>query len=98
MILQMCTNPLFDTGAGLACISLKSYKKISPESRPMKIHAVGIQANGASGGLLIPQGNYIITLEFEGAKILKQVQVYSNLQSDAILGFDVIENLGIPYL
>ena len=64
----------------------------------MKIHAVGIQANGASGGLLIPQGNYIIPLEFEGAKILQQLQVYSKLQSDAILGSDVIKNLGIPYL
>ena len=52
----------------------------------------------ASGGLLIPQGNYIIPLEFEGAKILQQVQVYSKLQSDAILGSDVIKNLGIPYL
>ena len=64
----------------------------------MKILAVGKQANGASGGSLIPHGTYMIPLEFQGAKILQQVQVFSNLQSEAILGIDAIDSLGITYM
>jgi hypothetical protein len=89
---------LFDTGAGLSCISLQAFRKISPELRPMKIHDVGKQAHGASGGSLIPHGTYMFPLEFRGVKILQQVQVFSNLQSEAILGIDAIDSLGITYL
>ena len=91
-------NWLFDTGAGLTCISLKAFRQICQESRPMKIHGVGKNANGADGGKLFPQGTYVIPLEFEGSKILQQVQVYANLHTDAILGIDAIDNLGITYL
>ena len=91
-------NWLFDTGAGLTCISLEAFRKICIDERPTKIHEVGRQANGANGSALTPQGTYVIPLEFQGVKIMQQVQVYSNLQSDAILGIDAIDSLGITYL
>ena len=93
-------NPtwLYDTGAALTCISMETFRQISINSRPTKIHAIGKGASGASGGSLIPQGSYIIPMEFKGRKIMQKVQVYKNLAQEAILGIDAIDNLGITYL
>ena len=54
---------LFDTGAGLTCMSLKAFRNIDKEYRPSQINAVGSRANGASGTSLIPEGVYMIPME-----------------------------------
>ena len=47
---------LFDTGAGLTCMSLQTFRRIPKNCRPSKINAIGKSAKGASGGTLIPEG------------------------------------------
>ena len=89
---------LYDTGAGLTCMSLKAFRKIDIQDRPIKLNDKGRTATGASGGALVPMGSYLMPLEFEGKKIMHPVQVYNNLSTDAILGIDAIHNLGVAYL
>ena len=93
-------NPtwLYDTGAAMTCISMETFRQIKINSRPNKIHSIGKQASGASGGSLIPKGAYMIPMEFQGKKIFQQVQVFENLAQPAILGIDAIDNLGLSYL
>ena len=57
---------LFDTGAGLTCMSLKAFRNISKDYRPSKINAIGKNAKGASGSTLIPEGVYMIPMEWNG--------------------------------
>ncbi len=40
----------------------------------------------------------MIPMEWNGKKIMQQVQVFKNLAQPAILGIDGIHNLGITYL
>jgi predicted aspartyl protease len=89
---------LFDTGACLTCMSSSVFRKINIECRPQKIDAIGSKAQGASGGALLPQGVYIIPMEWNGKKIMQKVQIYQNLAQPTILGIDAIHNLGITYL
>ena len=92
LLIQLKTLPgmnqpwLYDTGAALTCTSTETFRQIAINSRPTKIHAIGKGASGASGGSLIPQGSYIIPMEFKGRKIMQKVQVYKNLAQGAILG------------
>ena len=79
-------------------MSLKAFRKINIEDRPVKLSEKGKTATGASGGALVPMGSYLLPLEFEGKKIMHPVQVYNNLSTDAILGIDAIHNLGLAYL
>ena len=52
-------NPtwLYDTGAALTCISMETFRQISINSRPSKIHSIGKEASGANGGSLTPRGS-----------------------------------------
>ena len=54
---------LFDTGAGLTCISLKAFRKINIEDRPVKLSEKGRKASGATGQALIPMGCWLVSLE-----------------------------------
>ena len=73
-------NPtwLYDTGATLTCISMETFRQIAINSRPTKIHSIGKEASESNGGSLIPQGLYMIPMEFKGRKICQKVQVYTN--------------------
>ena len=88
---------LFDTGASITCISRKAFRKIPKEVRPTKLRQ-GKSANGATGKALIADGCYMFPIEFRGKKILQEVQVFENLDQDAILGINAIDNLSITYL
>ena len=88
---------LFDTGASVTCMSLKAFREIKGQ-RPTQVNSVGSSAKGASGQKLIPDGTYIIPMEFRGKKIMQRVQVFRNLNTPALLGIDAIDNLGITYL
>ena len=75
---------LFDTGAGLTCISTDTFRKISKDSRPIRINAIGSKATGAGGDALLPQGVYIIPMEWNGKKLCnrsKSTKIWHNLQS-----------------
>ena len=103
-LIQLKTLPgmnstwLYDTGAALTCISMETFRQIAMYSRPTKIHSIGKEASGANGGSLIPRSSYMIPMEFKGRKTFQKVQVYENLAQRAILGINVIDNLGITYL
>ena len=92
-------NPtwLYDTGAALTCISTATFRQIAINSRPTKIHSIGKEASETNGGSLLPQGSYMIPIEFQGRKITQKVQVYENLAQNTILGRDAIDNLGLTY-
>jgi hypothetical protein len=60
---------LFDTGAGPTCMSLKAFRNISKDCRPSKIDAIGKHAQEASGSTLIPEGVYLIQMEWNRKKI-----------------------------
>ena len=55
---------LYDTGAGLTCMSLKAFRKIDIQDRPIKLNDKGRTATGASGGALVPMGSYLMPIEF----------------------------------
>ena len=48
-------NWLFDTGAGLTCMSTSAFRRIAKECRPKKINSIGSKAQGASGNSLLPK-------------------------------------------
>jgi hypothetical protein len=54
---------LFDTGAGLTCMSLEAFRNISKDYRLSEINTIGKSAMGASGSTLIPEGVYMIAME-----------------------------------
>ena len=89
---------LFDTGAGITCISTATFRKIDKSLRPTKICEIGTRAQGASGASLLPQGVYLIPIKWNGKQIMQKVQVFKNLAQPTILGIDAIHNLGITYL
>jgi hypothetical protein len=62
---------LFDTGAGLTCIPLNAFRNISKDYRPSKINAIGKSTKGASGSTLIPEGVYMILIEWNGKRIMQ---------------------------
>ena len=39
-----------------------------------------------------------VTIECKGKRIMQEVQVFQNLDQDAILGINAIDNLSITYL
>ena len=88
---------LFDTGASITCLSSSAFRKIPKELRPIKLKQ-GKTANGATGSTLRPDGCYLLPIEFRGKKILQEVQVFENLDQDAILGINAIDSLSITYL
>jgi hypothetical protein len=57
---------LFDTGAALTCMSSRAFRKISKDCRHSKIDTIGRTEQGASGGTLIPEGVYMIPMEWDG--------------------------------
>ncbi len=89
---------LFDTDAGLTCISTQQFKLIPKEKRPTKITLNQREARGVSGTTLIPGGNYMFPMEWNKKTVMQQVRVFKNLSSPLILGIDTIDNLGITYL
>jgi hypothetical protein len=75
---------LFDIGAGLTCMSSSVFRKINKEYRPHKISAIGSRAQGASGEALLPEGVYMIPMEWNGKKICKRSKsskIWHNQQS-----------------
>jgi hypothetical protein len=54
---------LFDTGAGLTCMSLTTIRYTSKDYRHSKINAIGKSAKGASGSTLISGWVYMIPME-----------------------------------
>ncbi len=70
---------------------------ISKDHKPSKNKAIVKSAQWASGSTLIPEGVYMIPIEWNEKRITQQVQIYKNL-AQLILGVDVIHNLGMTYL
>ena len=89
---------LFDTGASITCMSIGAFKSIPIHARPKQIGEGGRNAVGASGPSLVLKGTYLLPLEWNGKKIMQQVNVFQNLNTPLILGIDGIHNLGITYL
>jgi hypothetical protein len=67
------TDCLFDTGAGLTCMTTSAFRRIAKECRPKKICTIGSKAQGASGNSLLPEGVYMIPMEWNGKKIMQKV-------------------------
>ena len=59
---------LFDTGAGLTCMSSQQFRLIPIEKRPKKLQLNQREAKGASGTALIPDGDYLFPMEWNGKK------------------------------
>jgi hypothetical protein len=75
---------LFDTGAGLTCISTSASKKIAKECKSKKICEIGSKAQGASGKSLLTEGVYMIPMEWNGKKLFKKfkfTKIWHNQQS-----------------
>ena len=89
---------LFDTGAGLICMSLQQFRQIPIEKRPRKLNFNHKEARGASGTALIPDGEYLFPMEWNGKAVMQPVTVFKNLSSPSILVIDAIDNLGMTYL
>ena len=89
---------LFDTGAGLTCMSLQQFRLIPIEKRPNKLKLHHKEAKGASGTALIQDGEYLFPMEWNGKTVMQPITVFKNLSSPLIFGIDAIDNLGITYL
>ncbi len=87
---------LFDTGASVSLISIKEFRKISPEHRPQKKPAT-INLTCASDKMLSIVGIYDFNLTIQGRTIRHPVYVANNLGNAAILGIDAIKAFGLIY-
>ena len=88
---------LFDTGAAISCMSLKAFRTIPIKHRPKKI-GEGCGAKGATGSSLIPVGQYLMPIRWNGKSVMQPMVVFQHLNTPLILGIDGINNLGITYL
>ena len=79
-------------------MSSQQFRLISIEKRPTKLNLNQREARGASGTALIPDGDYLFPMEWNGKTVMQAVTVFKNLSSPLILGVDAIDNLGITYL
>ena len=59
----------------IACYNYMSFRKIPKHKGPIKLRQ-GKSANGATGKALVPDGCYMLPIEFRGKKILQEVQVF----------------------
>jgi hypothetical protein len=66
---------LFDTGAGLTCMSTQQFKLIPKEKRPTKINLSQREARGASGTTLIPNGDCLFPMEWNKKTVMQPVAV-----------------------
>ena len=87
---------LFDTGASVTLISLKEFRKISPDNRPPRMSPI-TNLSGAGGESLNTHGIYNLKLTINGRTLVHPVYVASNLSSPAILGIDAIKAFGLLY-
>ena len=67
---------LYDTGASITCMSTSKFRSIPINKRPTKINSPIRAAKAASGDTLIPDGVYLLPMEWNGKKILQQVSVF----------------------
>ena len=67
---------LFDTGAGITCTSLQQFRLVPIEKRPKKLKLHHKEAREASGTALIPGGEYLFPMEWNGKAIMQQVTVF----------------------
>ena len=64
---------LFDTGAGLTCMSSQQFRLIPIENRPKKLNLNQKEARGESGTTLIPDGDYLFPMEWNGKTVMQTV-------------------------
>ena len=91
-------SALYDTGADICCMSIKTFRRLFPviENRPKKVNRV-CNIKGASGAKLMCTGIYEIPMEIDKKQFVHEVQVFSNLTEDFILGIDFFVKHGLGY-
>ena len=94
------TSALYDTGADITCMSLKTFRDIPINKRPPKL--VGLEplrVKGASGRVLESTGTYDLELSFQDKKkVIQRVMVFKELNAGMILGMDLITDHALTYL
>lgn len=87
---------LFDTGSDITVISLKQFRTIPVDKRPIKLN-IFKQFKSATSTQLIMHGAYLMDIIVFGKAIKQIVYVCENLNQNAILGMDAIDKLNIAY-
>ena len=87
---------LYDTGSDITVISLKQFRCISVDKRPVKLN-IFKQFKSATSTQLNMYGAYLLDITIFGKTIKQIVYVCENLNQNAILGMDAIDKLNLNY-
>ena len=87
---------LFDTGADVTVMAMREFRKIPIEKRPIKKPPT-MKISSASSDSLKIVGVYELPITVMNKTVNHNVIVVNNLNSNAIMGIDLIEKLGLVY-
>jgi hypothetical protein len=87
---------LFDTGADVTVMAMREFRKIPIEKRPTKKPPT-MKISSASSDSLKIVGVYEMPITVMNKTVTHNVIVVHNLNSNAIMGINLIEKLGLVY-
>ncbi len=87
---------LFDTGADVTVLAMREFRKIPIEKRPIKKPPT-MKVSSASSDSLKIVGVYELPFTVMNKTVKHDVIVVNNLNSNAIMGIDLIKKLGLVY-
>ena len=90
------TTWLYDTGADISVMSMREFRKIPIENRPKKKPSK-VNISSASNTTMTACGTYEMPITVMGKTVNHDIVIVSNLNSNAIMGIDLIEHLGLVY-
>jgi len=90
------TACLYDTGAEVSVMAQREFRKIPFEKRPRK-KPVTMKISSASKDALNATGIYEMPISVMGKTVKHDIIVVQNINSNAIMGANLIEHLGLVY-
>ena len=88
---------LLDTGATKTNMNLKTFRRLFPQGgRPTKVHNTGV-TTGANGIALKKIGTFQIPFSLGGKNYDFPVNVFSDLNTDFVIGIDFMHSTGLSY-
>ena len=90
------TTWLYDTGADISVMSMREFRKIPIENRPKKKPSK-VNISSASNTTMTACGTYEMPITVMDKTVNHDIVIVSNLNSNAIMGIDLIEHLGLVY-
>ena len=93
---SIASDWLYDTGADCSVMSTALFETIPLQARPPKRNSYGV-LRSASKNTLKVHGVFDMSLQVMGKNVKAPIYVCENLNQPAILGMDIIQQLGLSF-